>query len=159
MLQKMLILLTKRKLSNRKNNIVKRLNIKINYTMEIKMFVLKSTYDNVVSDRDFYKRNYIELRCQQDNGEIQRLRDKISELEKTIKDLYADELYSANVAVDYKRMNAVSIERINDEGKNCTVIGYKNPADSISEWFLHCSIEKHNELARRFEQYIGKKHD
>ena len=72
---------------------------------------------------------------------------------------------NAPVSVDWNKMNAFSIERIhNHKGSETTTtnIGYflttSNGAQLVKEWVFYCSLERHEELVKQFnEQKIKAK--
>ena len=82
------------------------------------------------------------------------------------------EMASASFSVDWKRINAFSIERMWENGIPKTIIGYMltEPVittegegeqrvtykDVVREWTYYCSAEKHEELVKQFIEYKGK---
>ena len=84
------------------------------------------------------------------------------------RDYYARELHelrlelsqaarSSPMQVDFRKMNAFSIERIQGEEGVITVIGYKHNVTAnkveIKEWRLECNDETHNRLVAEFNEY------
>ena len=82
------------------------------------------------------------------------------------------EMNAASFSVDWKAMNAFSIERNWYDGALRTIIGYmlQEPAihtegedskitykDVVREWYLHCSAEEHERLVKEFNEYVAKK--
>lgn len=65
----------------------------------------------------------------------------------------------AEFVIDWKKLNPFAIERIHhSSGGPKTIIGYFiNEGDKqvVKEWNLYCSIERHNELAAQFKEYIN----
>lgn len=59
----------------------------------------------------------------------------------------------SEMAVDYEKMNAFSIERVFSNGEAKTVIGYMH-GSQIREWNLFCDDDMHQELVDQFKQYI-----
>lgn len=67
--------------------------------------------------------------------------------------------------IDWKAMNAFSVERIAREGSVYTIIGYilQNDYEDdkkqslVKEWTLYCSEEQHEKLASEFQAYIKDK--
>ena len=96
------------------------------------------------------------------NQECKRLVSVIKQYDDRVE----QENKNAEFAVDWKKINAFSVERIYDpnSGKSRTVIGhlletaYESgyPYNQIREWNLNCSIEKHNELAAEFKERLKK---
>jgi len=67
-----------------------------------------------------------------------------------------------DVAIDFKLMNAVSVERLfdSDDGMAKTVIGYKVGNENqftIEEWSFYCSEEIHKKLIQQFNLYLELK--
>lgn len=84
------------------------------------------------------------------------------------RDYYANELHqlkmdiynaarSAPMQVDFRKMNAFSIERIYENDQANTVIGHKHNITAnkveIKEWRLECNDETHNRLVAEFNEY------
>jgi regulator of replication initiation timing len=79
------------------------------------------------------------------------------------------ELSKAAFSVDWKTMNAFSIERVREHDTHKTIIGYmvSEPFettqdgvycnDSVREWSLSCSLAEHQRLVDEFNQYRGEK--
>ena len=63
-------------------------------------------------------------------------------------------------AVDFKAMNAFSIERVYIPKRNrvATLIGYIFN-NEIREWVIYCSLENHEVLVVQFEDYVSGKYD
>lgn len=61
------------------------------------------------------------------------------------------------LAVDWNRMNAFSIERMMQDGRPMTVIGYwEGPNDeNVGEWSFRCNQDTHERLVEEFRQYRG----
>jgi len=79
---------------------------------------------------------------------------------KNGKDVIFDmnELKQFSCSFDFKAMNAFSIERQYDFKlqTDVTVIGYvKN--ENIEEWCIHCSKESHEELVKKFNEFMSMK--
>ena len=79
------------------------------------------------------------------------------------------ELSKAAFSVDWKAMNAFSIERVRENDTHKTIIGYvvSEPfettqdgihcKDSVREWSLSCSLSEHQRLVDEFNVYKGSK--
>ena len=95
---------------------------------------------------------------------------RIDELERKVEQLEADnrrlreetdavvieDIHSATFVIDWKTMNAFSVERLG-WGKQCyTVIGYLQGSDT-REWKFYCSKDQHESLAKEFKQWISQK--
>jgi hypothetical protein len=108
--------------------------------------------------------------CTDKQREIKQLKDRVSELEALLEganqryrdyiDMVDTNQTTAQFVVDFKAMNAFSIERGLDS--NCvprTVIGYFLDQESkmVKEWYLYCSLERHAELATQFQNFINTK--
>jgi hypothetical protein len=90
---------------------------------------------------------------------------------KELTDRLDDEYSKATYAIDWKEMNAFSIERMKENNIPKTVIGYilTEPVvstdsdnvtykDIVREWTLYCSHEEHQRLVKQFEQYKKDKY-
>jgi hypothetical protein len=83
------------------------------------------------------------------------------------------EMSKASFSVDWKTMNAFSVERGWDNGTHKTTIGYllQEPCvhtehdgnqnvvykDIVREWVLYCSADEHERLVKEFNEYKGSK--
>ena len=91
------------------------------------------------------------------NLNINVLKDKISELENNLDDYkkgIETQVEEFPVAVNFKKINAFSIERLfNITTKQfTTIIGcYVN--NELKEWFLHCNDNMHEILVNEFNKY------
>lgn len=114
--------------------------------------------------------------------EISKLKQRIEELERTVQDReqtiqslqrqiaqYRD-FSNATFSVDFRAMNAFSVERLLSESMvPTTVIGYMlaEPVtvkdegtvtkDVVREWTLRCSAEQHERLVEEFNEYVQSK--
>ena len=83
-------------------------------------------------------------------ADLDRLRaEKDEEIRKDVN--------SAEFVIDWKNMDAFSIERMGDVKEAYTVIGYwvvEGGERRVHEWKFYCSVEQHNKLA---EEFRGKK--
>lgn len=92
---------------------------------------------------------------------------RIKELTERIDGEYSKATY----AIDWKEMNAFSVERMMEGALPKTVIGYllAEPVvstdndnitykDVVREWTLYCSHEEHQRLVKQFEQYKKDKY-
>jgi len=82
-------------------------------------------------------------------AENKKLKQEKEELEK----LLESEL-DGSIEIDFSKINAFSIERTINDCRICTSIGYLLKDNSIEEWVFYCSIEKHEELVKKFKKYI-----
>jgi hypothetical protein len=80
-------------------------------------------------------------------ADLDRLRDiKDKEVRKDVQ--------SAEFVIDWKNMDAFSIERMGDPKEAYTVIGYwviEGGEKRVHEWKFYCSLEQHNKLADQFK--------
>jgi len=64
----------------------------------------------------------------------------------------------SDFACNFKQMNAFAIERNVNNDAPCTIVGYKVVGDDgkevIKEWYMYCSVERHNQLAAEFRKYV-----
>ena len=75
---------------------------------------------------------------------------------KRLKDVIKGEISNASFSIDWKIMNAFSIERNYDHRSIKTIIGYL-VNDVIHEWSLYCSADEHERLVKEFNVYKGEK--
>lgn len=87
---------------------------------------------------------------------------EIKSLKTDLDSLAAEAIKKTEFFVDFKSMNAFSIERIRvekDTEQFKTVIGYflrKSPdVKEVREWALYCDLATHNRLADEFKQYMN----
>lgn len=124
------------------------------------MFVLKSSYEELQRELSAVEKNLVYNKeiVKSKDVEIENLENKIKELENKILSLYSKELEECEFEFDFKSTDAFSIERINKNGKNQTVIGYmKHDENTIGEWYLGCSFSQHQKLAEQFRNSVLKK--
>ena len=106
------------------------------------MFVLKSTYQKqldinakVIAERD-------ELRTKLLNA-IQAGDEHINR--------------NAGFSIDFEKMKPFSIERNRgDENRPVTIFGYFDKNEDPKEWYIYCSLERHNQLVEEFNGYKAK---
>jgi hypothetical protein len=106
------------------------------------MFVLRSTYQKQLDK----------------NAEL--IEDRDSLRTKLVNALHAGDEHinrNAEFAIDFEQMNPFSIERNRgDENRPVTVFGYFNRDGTPAEWFLYCSLERHNRFVEEFHDYKAK---
>ena len=105
--------------------------------------------------------------------EVQDLKKEIAQLNDSIRIYQArlvNEYSKASYSLDWKTMNAFSIERMWENGTHKTVVGYlmQEPVtvtednvttkDVIREWTLYCSHEEHERLVQEFNEYKKAKY-
>jgi hypothetical protein len=93
------------------------------------------------------KLTYSNLKC-----ELEDLRNE----NKRLKDVIKGEISNGACSVDWKIMNAFSIERNYDHRSIKTIIGYF-VNDVVNEWSLYCSADEHERLVKEFNAYKGSK--
>lgn len=107
-------------------------------------------------------------------GQVAEHKKKIESLQDYVNSMMSTE--TCDFAIDWDNMSVFSIERMNSQ----TVVGYwKNETNSLvddnghiavqgvptsvricGEWYLQCSIAKHNELVAEFKQWkSSRSHD
>jgi len=74
--------------------------------------------------------------------------------EKIVADCHA-----ADFVVDWKNLNAFSVERHGGEKEAYTIIGYYDKDGCVDEWKFYCSLSQHNKLAQEFRNGIANKAD
>lgn len=89
------------------------------------------------------------------NADLDRLRkEKDEEVRRDVQ--------SSTFVIDWRNMDAFSIERMGDDGKTAyTVIGYyivnEHSKREVCEWKFYCSQQQHDKLAKEFSEYIVDK--
>jgi hypothetical protein len=73
---------------------------------------------------------------------------------KRLKDVIKGEISNAAFSIDWKIMNAFSIERNYDHRSIKTIIGYF-VNNVVHEWSLYCSADEHERLVKEFNAYKG----
>jgi hypothetical protein len=66
-----------------------------------------------------------------------------------------------SVSIDFRAMNAFSVERIVRDNEPITIIGYSLQKKSegsysteVKEWYLHCNDRVHNDVVKQFKEYM-----
>jgi hypothetical protein len=104
-------------------------------------------------------------------AEVDSLKLKLSqnETQLQVKTSQLESIHHATrdstVAIDWKTMNAFSIERIYRNNEVSTVIGYLLNNDYeddkkqslVKEWTLYCSEAQHEKLCKEFQSYVKDK--
>ena len=73
---------------------------------------------------------------------------------KRLKDVIKGEISNAAFSIDWKIMNAFSIERNYDDRSIKTIIGYF-VNNGVHAWSLYCSADEHERLVKEFNAYKG----
>ena len=73
---------------------------------------------------------------------------------KRLKDVIKGEISNAAFSIDWKIMNAFSIERNYDHRSIKTIIGYF-VNNVVHEWSLYCSADEHERLVKEFNTHKG----
>jgi flagellar biosynthesis GTPase FlhF len=83
------------------------------------------------------------------------LQNKIIDLENKLEE-FNQKNRNVSHEVDFKKMQAFSIERDYQNNEWRTIIGYFISAEPTNpkEWHLYCSIEVHESLVRKFREYM-----
>lgn len=106
------------------------------------MFVLRSTYQKQLDK----------------NAEL--IEDRDSLRTKLVNALHANDQElnrNAEFAIDFEQMNPFSIERNKGEDNHpVTIFGYFKEDRTPSEWYLYCSLERHNQFVKEFNEYKAK---
>jgi hypothetical protein len=100
---------------------------------------------------------------------IECLRNDVAHRDALIKSLEADldrlrkekdeevrvDVQSSTFVIDWKNMDAFSVERMGEAKEAYTIIGYyaktENDVREVAEWKFYCSQEQHEKLAKEFE--------
>lgn len=81
----------------------------------------------------------------------------VKRLTRAQEDKVIADCHAAEFVVDWKAMNAFSLERHGGEKEAYTIIGYFDKDGCVDEWKFYCSLEQHNKLAQEFRDGITKK--
>ena len=95
------------------------------------------------------------------------LKKRVENFEKIIADINS-KLTEAKPVIDFDVMRVFSIERMANDNKPCTVIGYfiNEPVvdegmaanrDVVHQWYLYCNDQRHAELTEQFLAWKAKK--
>ena len=97
-----------------------------------------------------------------------KLKKEVEDLKKVIADINKA-IQSSEFCVDFKEMNAFTIERFVNNNNPCTLIGYfiDEPVivddktigskKVLNQWYLYCTQERHTELVDQFKVYMKNK--
>ena len=92
-------------------------------------------------------------------NEINKLNQDLNNYKKWFDNLqYSTTKCSASV--DFKSMNAFSIERLIKDNGPCTIIGYypdpsEKAKEKVKEWYIYCDDTIHENLVKQFNQAKG----
>ena len=105
--------------------------------------------------------------------DLKKENEKLAYANKVYRKRLEGEMSKATFSIDWKTMNAFSIERGWENGTLKTTIGYllQEPVaytetdgtqnithkDVVREWTLYCSAEEHERLVTEFNEYKSKK--
>lgn len=83
-------------------------------------------------------------------ADLDRLREeKNEEVRKDVQ--------GSNFVIDWRNMDAFSIERMGDSKEAYTIIGYyvmnEHNKREVAEWKFYCSQKQHDKLAREFSDF------
>lgn len=84
---------------------------------------------------------------------------QISKLTEQNNQKSLSELVNADYVIDFNLLNPFSIERIIKNDAGTTVLGYFDNKGESREWYLHCSLDMHQQLTTEFKEYIFNKYD
>lgn len=100
--------------------------------------------------------------------EIARLKQELANCQKIISDINGA-IPQCNPVIDFDTMRVFSIERLVNNNRPATIIGYfvgvpvfdseqKTVAmrDEVKEWTLYCNNERHEELVKKFVDWKAK---
>ena len=69
------------------------------------------------------------------------------------------DVQSSEFVINWKNLDAFSVERMGDPKESYTIIGYWNTSGGereVAEWKFYCSQEQHNKLAKEFRESMKK---
>jgi hypothetical protein len=90
------------------------------------------------------------------HGELKIKYEILSKEYETIKNQTYNDIAECDFSVDFKKMNACSIERLlSNDNREVTIIGFiPKDCQGIKKWMLHCSRETHNALVEVFNTQV-----
>ena len=102
-------------------------------------------------------------------AENEQLKARVEKFEKILAEVNS-KLTEAKPVIDFDIMRVFSIERMANDNKPCTIIGYfvKEPVmnsdgtqftqkDVVHQWYLYCNDQRHTELVDQFLAWKAKK--
>jgi hypothetical protein len=101
--------------------------------------------------------------------DLKKENEKLAYANKVYRERLEGEMSKATFSIDWKTMNAFSIERGWENGTLKTTIGHilQEPIvvtegevttkDVVREWILYCSAAEHERLVAEFNEYKSKK--
>ena len=69
------------------------------------------------------------------------------------------ELDSSSFAIDFEKMNIVSIERAIRHKKSITIFGYIDKDNILKEWVFYCSLDQHERIVDQYKRYLMDKRE
>jgi len=92
-------------------------------------------------------------------NEINKLTQDLDRYKKWVESVQ-DTARKSSASVDFKSLNAFSIERMVKDHGPCTIIGYyPNPdektKEKVKEWYIYCDDTVHENLVKQFNQAKG----
>jgi len=84
-------------------------------------------------------------------AELEQANEKIKKLEQQLKQRPND-MDKASFNVDFRKINAFSIERSVRDHLPVTIIGHWVDG-KVDQWYLYCSLSEHEKLVKDFEAH------
>lgn len=109
-----------------------------------------------LKDEIFHLNKRIESR----DIQIERLQAELNKMSLEKADSIKKDVETSEFEIDWKNMDAFSVERMGDNSCAYTVIGYyltdEHNIKHVHEWKFYCSQEQHNKLAKEFKDGVTK---
>ena len=87
---------------------------------------------------------------------IESLTADLNRLREEKEEEVRKDVQSVEFVIDWKNMDAFSVERMGDAKEAYTIIGYyvvnENDKREVAEWKFYCSLDQHNKLAKEFKE-------
>lgn len=121
------------------------------------MFISREDYNELVRKASEYEKLLEEAQKTINDKHI--LQDKKNQLEEKYNKLKEEkykQISECNFSVNFKKLKAVSIERLIHEDREITNIGYLcEVSNEIKEWMFFCSRETHQRLVIEFNEQLN----
>jgi len=111
---------------------------------------LDKSIDNLHQLIETHKNRYAELAVRNDY-----LQERVNRLETLEKDIQARETSLPSYVVNFKLLNAFSVEKqFDDKGNGYTTIGWLDKDGHAQEWSLYCNQDAHEALVTKFKHGV-----
>ena len=92
---------------------------------------------------------------------IESLTADLNRLREEKEEEVRKDVQSSTFVIDWRNMDAFSVERMGDAKEAYTIIGYyvvnEHSKREVAEWKFYCSQKQHDKLAKEFAEYTVDK--